>query len=85
MTDAVPPSSERRDDDALRARRARDAALVLPLAGLLVLTPPVANLFLSDITLFGAPLVVIYLFTVWAALIVCAQRLSRRLRKGDGS
>jgi hypothetical protein len=80
---ALQPSKHR--DEALRARRARDVALVLPLAGVVLLAPPVANLFLTDVTLFGAPLVVIYLFTVWGALIVCAQRLSRRLRRSDGS
>ncbi len=75
--------SERRDRDAFRAQRARDAALVLPLAGVALLTPPVASLFLTDATLWGAPLIGIYLFTVWGGLIVCALGLSRRLRKDE--
>ena len=73
------PDARPEHTDAFRAQRARDAALVLPLAGLLLLTPPIANLFVADIRFFGAPMIGIYLFTVWGLLIACAYRLSRRL------
>lgn len=69
--------------DAFRGHRARDAALVLPLAGLVLVAPPVINLFVADVTVFGAPLIVVYLFSVWGLLILGAQRLSRRLREED--
>jgi hypothetical protein len=70
-------------DSTFRSHRARDAALVLPVAGLLLIAPPVVNFFVADITVFGAPLIGVYLFTVWGGLILCAQRLSHRLREGD--
>jgi hypothetical protein len=69
--------------DAFRSHRARDAALVLPLVGLVLIAPPVASFFVADVTLFGAPLIGVYLFVVWGTLIVCAQRLSRRLREDE--
>ena len=69
--------------DPFRGHRARDAALVLPLAGLVLIAPPAINLFLGDVVIFGARLIGVYLFTVWGLLIVCAQRLSHRLGEDD--
>jgi len=69
--------------DPFRGHRARDAALVLPIAGLVLIAPPAINLFLADVTVFGAPLIGVYLFAVWALLILGAQRLSRRLGEDD--
>ncbi len=82
-TPAEPPPDPRPTSDAFRGHRARDAAIVLPLAGLVLIAPPVINLFIADISIFGAPLIGVYLFTVWGLLILCAQRLSRRLREDD--
>lgn len=82
----TPPGEERaRDaagDPALAAAKTRDAALVLPLLGLGLFTPPVIALFGAGPGLFGAPAVVVYLFAVWAGLIIAARGLSRRLRRG---
>ena len=73
-----PPSS-------FRARsRVRDGALILPLAGLLLLCPPLLGLFVSDIGLFGAPLIVCYVFAVWGGLILVSRRLARALGDGRG-
>jgi hypothetical protein len=69
-----PPS-----DPAIAARKARDAGLILPLVGLLLLMPPFGRIFAIDATVMGVPLVVGYAFAVWAALIVAAFLLSRRL------
>lgn len=66
------PAEERE----LRARKARDAALILPLIGLLLLTPPFAQVFANDSRILGVPTVVVYVFSIWAALILIAQRLS---------
>jgi hypothetical protein len=74
----APPA--RPGGDPLRVQRSRDAALALPWAGFALVAPPVINLFLADVTLFGAPLIAVYLFVVWAALIWCAFRLSGRLQ-----
>jgi len=65
---------------AARSRRARDLAIVLPVCGILVLMPPFVGLFArADITVAGMPLVVVYLFGMWLALILAALLVSRRL------
>jgi hypothetical protein len=78
-----PPGSPP-DGDAFRGHRTRDAALVLPLAGAALVLPPVVNLFVADLTVFGVPLLAVYLFGVWATLIVGAALLARRLRRDPG-
>lgn len=65
--------------DPFRGHHARDAALVLPLVGLVLFAPPVINLFLADVEILGMPLIGVYLFTVWGLLVACALRLSHRL------
>jgi hypothetical protein len=65
------------------------AALVLALAGAILLLPPLA-LVAANISArpFGIPAAVIYLFAVWLLLILLTAFLSRRLgadeRKGKG-
>ena len=66
--------------DAARSRRARDLAIVLPVCGILALMPPFVGLFArADIVVGGMPLVVVYLFGMWLALILAAMLVSRRL------
>ena len=67
-------------EPALRARKSRDAALILPLAGLLLISPPMLAIFSRDDGVFGGALVAVYLFSIWAVLIFCAFRLARRLK-----
>jgi hypothetical protein len=71
-----------RADQPLRHRKARDRALILPLAGLVLLIPPVAGVFHIDAKIAGVPFTLVYLFAVWALLIAGAAALSRRLRDG---
>ncbi len=73
----------RRVDQPLRNRKVRDRALILPLVGLLLFTPPVAGIFELEAKLGGVPFVLVYLFAVWAALIAGAAALARRLRAID--
>ncbi|MCK9517133.1 MAG: hypothetical protein WCZ18_12425 [Ottowia sp.] len=56
------------------------AAVALPLLGLFLLMPPVVTLFAGGMGVAGVPLIAIYLFGVWAALILCAGLLAWRLR-----
>lgn len=63
-----------------RARKLRDRALVLPLTGLFLLMPPVALIFHSEAKLFGLPVTMIYLFVVWAGLILAARQQAKALR-----
>lgn len=69
-------------DRPLSDRKISDRAVLLPLVGLLLLTPPLAGIFQLDIRVFGIPFTGFYLFGVWAALIVGAAVLSRRIRQG---
>ncbi|MCC7059740.1 MAG: hypothetical protein IT508_05850 [Burkholderiaceae bacterium] len=59
--------------------RLRDAAALLPAAGIFLVMPPVITLFTGTVNVAGVPLIVAYLFGVWLALIVCAALLARRL------
>lgn len=64
-----------------RARKIRDRSLVLLVIGLVLLMPPVAPLFHIDSKLFGLPATLIYLFALWAALILGARLLARPLQQ----
>jgi hypothetical protein len=59
--------------------RITDAARLLPILGAFLLMPPLVTLFAVSADLGGVPLIVVYLFGVWLALIVCAAWLARRL------
>ena len=83
--DPLGETESRADAAALRAAHARDAAVVLPLAGLLLFSPPLITLFASDATAFGAPFIVVYLFAAWAVLVAAALVLSRRLREEEAA
>jgi hypothetical protein len=63
--------------------RLHDAAALLPFAGLVLLMPPVIGLFPAAITVAGIPLPVLYLFGIWAMLIVAAFLLARRVPPND--
>lgn len=83
MTDVPPQSATTAEpeDGSFAAAKARDAALILPIVGLLLFIPPLIGIFASDSFLFGTPVIVAYIFTSWAVLIVCAGILSRHLKR----
>ena len=60
-------------------RKTRDRAFVLPLLGLVLLLPPIAMIFQLEARILGVPFTVLYLFAVWALLIIGAAYLSRDL------
>jgi len=64
---------------AAPSRRARKLALLPPLLGLFLLMPPFVTLFVGAGRPFGVPLIVVYLFGTWIALIVAAAWLARGL------
>ena len=80
MTDKRPPDLAER---AFRRRRRQDAALVLPLFGVAVLTTPIFTIFTRDVSIFGIPLPLLFVFGFWLVLIVLAARMSRLLTKRD--
>jgi hypothetical protein len=63
-----------------RRSRRHDAALLVPIGGGLFILPPIAGFFGRPETVFGLPLVVLYLFGLWLGLIAIAFHLSRLLQ-----
>jgi hypothetical protein len=61
--------------------RILDVARILPIVGMVLLMPPLIELFVADRWIGGVPLIVAYVFGVWLALIACAAWLARRLGK----
>jgi hypothetical protein len=64
---------------------ARDAAMVLPFIGAILLFPPVVLIFAAPSVVAGVPLILLYLFGVWGAIIAAAYVLARRLPGGEGA
>jgi hypothetical protein len=62
-----------------RDGRLRDVAVLLTCLGALLLMPPFIGLVSPQRSVLGLPLQVLYLFSVWAGLIVGAAVLARRL------
>lgn len=55
------------------------AMLVLTLLGAMLMLPPLVHVFNQNITHFGVPQIVFYLFAVWLALIIGTALLNRAL------
>lgn len=62
-----------------RGRRVRTLATLAPLLGLFLLMPPFILPFAQEAEILGAPLVVVYIFAVWAVLILSARVIARRI------
>lgn len=60
-------------------QKARDAALLLPLLGLLLLMPPFVGLLQGVAGFAGIPAIALYIFIIWAAMIAAGFLLSRRI------
>lgn len=65
-------------------QKARDGILVVTVFGALALLPPILPFFDRPFTVFGTPLIVVYVFGAWLALIALAYWLSRRLPRHVG-
>ncbi|RVU38240.1 hypothetical protein EOI86_02790 [Hwanghaeella grinnelliae] len=72
-----------RADLQLSRRETRDRSLVLLIVGAVLLMPPVASIFLLDSTVFGIPILIFYIFSVWFALIIGAAILAKPLGRMD--
>lgn len=64
--------------------RQRDKLVGLFILGVIAFNPPVLGLF-AGATLFGWPLLYVYLFTVWAALIGATALVIERRRRRRGA
>lgn len=54
--------------------------MVIPLFGAVLILPPLVGVFLVPVRFAGAPLIVLYLFSVWMVLIVVTALLARRMQ-----
>lgn len=68
-----------------RAQATRDAATVLPFATAVLMAPPAVLIFAAPRLLFGIPLIVLYIYGVWAAAVLAAYVIARRLERLGGS
>ena len=68
------------DDWEDRPARTSDAAIALPFLAAVLLAPPVILIFARPAAPWGVPLIVIYVFAVWAAIILAGFLLARRLK-----
>jgi hypothetical protein len=62
---------------------ARDLASLLPFVAIFLLAPPIILIFAKPVLVAGMPLIAVYLFGVWAAVIVCAFLVARHLARED--
>ncbi len=65
-----------------RPRRSAEKSVALFLLGLVCFTPPLLGIFGMPERVFGLPVLYLYLFAVWGALIALAARIAGR-RRGD--
>ena len=66
------------------SRRTRDLAFIVPLLGVILMMPPLVGLFARPgAGIAGVPLIVVYLFGLWLALILAALILARHLGKAE--
>lgn len=61
-------------------RRIADLAVLAPVLVFMLLVPPLIGLFAVETSVFGAPMIVVYLFGVWLLAIVIAAFISRKAR-----
>jgi len=64
-------------------KKREHTALMLPIAGALLIVPPLLTLFTGPHRILGAPLEAIYLFTVWIAMIVGTVLTSRHMPRAQ--
>jgi hypothetical protein len=73
----------------MNRRKTVSAALFVTLFGTMLFLPPLLGLVHNEARVFGAPLELIYMFAAWAALVLAAMWLGKRLpdesdEGGDG-
>ena len=55
------------------------AALLLTIAGILLIMPPLTLLFQWQQRIFGVPVLIIYIFVVWIGLVAGTRALAHRM------
>lgn len=78
-------SGSKMDDSGSRSQVVRDAAMALPFLAAVLLTPPFIIIFAAPASVGSIPLIVAYLFSVWAVIIVVAFVIARRLAAAEAA
>lgn len=73
----------------VRRNRTQEQLIALFVLGALLLLPPLIVVFSSPVRILGIPVLYLYLFVAWAALIGMTAAIVRRIDKvpsgGDGA
>ena len=64
---------------ATRKRKLRDGAMLLPFIGAFLFLSPIITVFTGPLTIFGLPLIFVYIFSAWLGLVLVALAMARRL------
>jgi len=64
-------------------KRSEGFAFFLPVLGAMLIMPPIVMLFDVDVSLFGIPLIVGYLFFVWLFLVLASYILTQGLPRAS--
>ncbi len=69
-----------RDPSTLRQEgRLVDRAFILTVVTLLLLTPPILNIFNARLLVFGIPLLHVYCYGVWLTAVACGGWLAAHM------
>lgn len=68
---------------ALRRRKLRDAALILPMLGIFLFLTPIPRIFISDTDAPSIPGVFAYIYGTWVLLILASAWISRKLTQSE--
>lgn len=66
-------------------KRSEGFAFFLPVLGAILIMPPLVLLFDVQADVFGIPVIVAYLFSVWLFLAIASFVLTRKLRRTEPS
>lgn len=73
------------DDPESESQGVKDVAIVLPFVALVLLMPPIILIFATPTSIAGIPLIVVFIFGVWALLVVGAFLVARRLERVEAT
>ncbi len=60
-------------------RKSKESATIILCLGIFLLLPPVTLIFNKSVSMFGVPLIAVYLFSVWLLLIGLSAWIARRM------
>ena len=68
---------------SLKARKFRDAALILPLLGIFLFLTPIPAIFKDPAPNAGIPSIFMYIYGGWLALIIISAIISSRITANE--